>query len=588
MTIFNVLRSRFFIAGAAFLAAGILAIVWAVQLMDSIYAYRSPLHVQPPPPQEPLGYPVSQRMIIVLVDGLREDTSRDTDLMPYLETLRRQGSWAVMHSRPPSYSQPGYSTLLTGAWPDINDGPALNLDTDKIPYWTQDNLFSAVHRQGGRTAVAAHDAFQKLIPAADVNDSFFTPQANTTGDDLIFAKAMDWLEGGGQTLLLIHLSQVDDAGDNLGGPKSEAWAEAATRVDGMIQMIGAMLDFTKDTLLIVSDHGQIDAGGHGGPETVNLTEPFILAGAGVAQGYWGTVEMVDVAPTAAALLGVNIPGSSQGKVQILMLLLNPAAADALPAAEEAQQEQLYGYYTRAIGVDAALDEEQADPVAKYQAGIERARENRLSMERMGRFFLLLIPLAAAAYLAWKYRGRALLERIGLFALYAPVFTAVYMLGFTQVFSLSRVPSETVMIISIVASSAAGFLAAWLAAVLWRKFFAGGLEAIADNTLALAAVFMALLGLPVAVHFLLNGTLARWTLPEMNTGFFALLSMVQIAALALVGGICAGGSVLGKWAVERRNAKEAGTDFQAAPPRKAAVQRPSPARKRSGRGSKRRR
>ena len=33
-----------------------------------------------------------------------------------------------------------------------------------------------------------------------------------------------------------------------------------------------------DTVLALSDHGQIDAGGHGGHETVTLTEPFVLAG----------------------------------------------------------------------------------------------------------------------------------------------------------------------------------------------------------------------------------------------------------------------------------------------------------------------
>jgi len=60
-----------------------------------------------------------------------------------------------MHSRPPSYSQPGYSTLLVGAWPDLNDGPAFNLEYEDIPTFTQDDLFTAAHRAGLKTAISA-------------------------------------------------------------------------------------------------------------------------------------------------------------------------------------------------------------------------------------------------------------------------------------------------------------------------------------------------------------------------------------------------------------------------------------------------
>jgi hypothetical protein len=585
MTISNVLRSRFFIAGALFLAAAVVGIVWAVQLMNSIYDYRSPLRYKPPVALEPLGHAGSQRLVIVLVDGLRDDTARDPELMPYLETLRGEGAWAVMSSRPLSYSQPGYATLLVGAWPDINDGPAINLDLENIQSFTQDNLFTAVRRQGGRTAVAANETFRKLIAAPDINDSFFSSEANKTGDDRIYNQVMGWLDAGGQTLLLVHFSQVDDAGDYLGGPKSEAWMEAANRVDGMIEEIASKLDFSKDALMIVSDHGQIDVGGHGGPEKLNLTEPFLLVGAGVMPGYWGTMDMVDVAPTAAALLGVSIPGTSQGRVLTHMLMLDTAAVSAITANEEAQQKQLYSYYTSAIGTTSTLDEEEADPVKKYEAGIERARENRLSVERMGRFFLILLPVGIAAFFGWKYRGRRLLENIGLFVVYAAAFTAVYMLVFQQVFSLSRVQTEALMITGIAVSTLIGFLAAWGAALYLRKFFAEGLEAIADNTLALAGVFMTILAVPVGVHFFLNGTLARWTLPEMNSGFFALLAMMQIAFLAVSGGLLAGGLALAKREIARRNGEVFGDVRRAAPVRKEPGERPASARKRTGRGGR---
>ena len=140
-----------------------LAGYWALQMMSSLFGFRSPLRLNPPAPGRVLDRPVARRLVIVLVDALREDTSQDAEVMPGLAQLRGKGAWAVMHSRPPSYSEPGYSVLLTGAWPDLSDGPAANLDYNAIYPFTQDNIFSAAHRLGIRTAVSGYYWFEKLI-----------------------------------------------------------------------------------------------------------------------------------------------------------------------------------------------------------------------------------------------------------------------------------------------------------------------------------------------------------------------------------------------------------------------------------------
>src|SRR4030067_1734829 len=98
---------------------------WATSLMDSLYAFRSPLRNSPPPPGEPIGKPETRSLVIVLIDALRYDTALNPEVMPTLNSLRKKGAYSLMHSRPPSYSEPGYTVLLTGAWPDISDGPAL-------------------------------------------------------------------------------------------------------------------------------------------------------------------------------------------------------------------------------------------------------------------------------------------------------------------------------------------------------------------------------------------------------------------------------------------------------------------------------
>ena len=111
--------------------------MWANAIMNAIFAYRSPLQHTPPVAGDTTGEAITRRLVFVLVDALRDDTSLKSEVMPNLNALRQQGAWVTMHSRPPSFSEPGYTTLLVGAWPDIHDGPSLNLEYEEIYPWTQ-------------------------------------------------------------------------------------------------------------------------------------------------------------------------------------------------------------------------------------------------------------------------------------------------------------------------------------------------------------------------------------------------------------------------------------------------------------------
>ena len=64
------------------------AYVWTAGLMGSMFEYRSPLKDNPPAPGEPFDYaqgaPLTHKVVFVLIDALREDTSRKTGVMPFL------------------------------------------------------------------------------------------------------------------------------------------------------------------------------------------------------------------------------------------------------------------------------------------------------------------------------------------------------------------------------------------------------------------------------------------------------------------------------------------------------------------------
>ena len=339
-------------------------------MIDSIYAYRSPISAQSPKPDPSIGKPQSEKVVFILIDALRLDTSTNLEVMPYVNQLRSSGAHAIMHSQTPSYSAPGYSTIFTGAWPFMNDGPAFNLDYEEIPVWTQDNLFSAVHRNGITTGISAYNWFEKLVPQQDVDLKFYTPGEENKADESVVTAAMDWLEQPGNQFILVHIDQVDYAGHYEGGPQSQAWLDAASRADSLVERIGSKLDLKKDTIIVLSDHGQIDPGGHGGHEPIVLVEPFIMAGKGIIPGEYPDIQMVDVAPTISALLGANIPSSSTGNVITGMLDLPPEYVEKYLNSEELIHAHIAEQYGKAIN----------QPVKAGQS-IETIRQNRMMKER---------------------------------------------------------------------------------------------------------------------------------------------------------------------------------------------------------------
>jgi hypothetical protein len=157
-------------ASVALVAVAAAAYLWATGLMDSLYAYRSPFAAAPLSAGLPVGSPLAGRVVVVLVDGLRVDTAADPAVMPELDRLRRSGASATLHSTTPSYSIPSWTVLMTGAWPELSDGPAMNpLAGQTSRTWTQDNLMAAAHRAGLTTAYAGTDWFPQLFQPGTVD-----------------------------------------------------------------------------------------------------------------------------------------------------------------------------------------------------------------------------------------------------------------------------------------------------------------------------------------------------------------------------------------------------------------------------------
>ena len=527
------------------LAIAAVGYFWATGLINSVFGYRSPLQNNPPTPGAALGEPLTRRVVVVLIDALRVDTASDSAVMPYLNQLREQAASATVHSRPPSFSEPGYTTILTGAWPDINDGPPVNLDYAEIPTFTQNDIFSAAHSLGLRTAISGYYWFEKLVPQQAVDAGFYTPGEDAAADQEVMNAYMPMLAGDYQ-LVLIHLDQVDYAGHHEGGPRDPRWDAAAARCDNYLRQIVSTLDLSQDTVIVLSDHGQIDRGGHGGPEAVTLVEPLVIAGAGITPGQYGDVNMVDVAPTIAALLGTNIPATSEGHVLTDMLKLTPGQDVAIQATLKTQQDNLFKAYTDAIGATGKVPA-GGDVVTATQNTMDSLRTQRLSVERLWRTLLALIIAAIPVMILVLRRNKKLLwPAIGALV-YGLVFNFRYAILDGRTYSLSSVEGQTWLITYTATTAVIALVISWLVAMLGAGAFRLGSRKAAEISLGFVYFAIYLLALPILFSFAINGPLVTWTLPEFYTTFVALQSLIQWIFVAVIGllltGIAAGAARL---------------------------------------------
>jgi hypothetical protein len=283
---------------------------------------------------------------------------------------------------------------------------------------------------------------------------------------------------------------------------------------------------------VLSDHGQIDRGGHGGPEPVTLVEPFVLTGAAVKPGDYGNVNMVDVAPTLATLLGTNIPASNEGHVLTDMLTLTPEQNVAIQNALTTQQPILFSAYTKAIGSTYTIG--SGEVVTATQTAMELARLSRLAKERIWRNMLAAFLIFVPAYLMFLRKDKKVLWPLAGALVYVLLFNLRYAVIDGRTYSLASVEGATWLITYGATTASVAAILGWLIPMFGLKAFKAGPRRAAEVTLGYVWFTLYLLAVPILLSFAVNGPLVVLTLPEFYSLFVGLLSMIQALFVAAVG------------------------------------------------------
>ncbi len=549
------LRRWLFIIFSTLLLAGVTcgAFFWGARVVRSLRSRRAPIgvHLHSERPASSLA----TQTVLVVISGLRDDLS---EMMPTLADLRKRGAWATVRVQAPTYAQATWTTLLSGAGPEISGTDLLADRPNDIGPITIDHLFGVAVRAGLRVALVGHRGWEPLLPEQRFDALYITDHQADSGDGDVVEAALRILADLEPHLLLVHLDQANAEGRRSGALSDQAM-QAVLRTDARLREIVKAMDLERACLIITADHGQTDAGGYGGDEEAVTEVPFVAVGAGITPGRVKAFDQADIAPTIATILGAPVPALCQGNVILDALEISAETRARARIAQAGQRAALAEAYLRAIDAPPLSEAVKGDlEVASrsFEAGNYRAadqlalfslkgahremamaRQSLIFDQRLNRaplgFLAILLPLPLVVHRTTRHRWRLLLCA----ALVPLVYRGIH-LGPERVNSFSDFPSFETLIGHILGratvSVGLGGLLALAATLLSREFSP---VRIWESLLTYGLLACCLMTVPVAISFVLNGLVLTWFVPEpwllfMHIASLLRLSLTTLALLAL--------------------------------------------------------
>lgn len=537
-----------------FAGIGAGACYWLLSYADSLYTYRTPLRRLPHPVEEGQTEPVSPQVVLVIISGLRDDVSQQ---LPGLATLRQNGAWATIIQRPATYpySYSTWTTLVTGARPEISGAPQMEKDYRYIQPITVDHLFAAVQRAGLNSGVVGHQAWAKLVSPEFLYTRFYVQAQDVEADAWVASRAIGFLRHFRPNLLVVQLGQLDPVGLACGG-MSQEYLEAALTCDAIVSQIANELNLRHSVLIIVGDRGHLDEGGRGGDEPAVSKVPFIMLGRGVRPGEYGFVAGEDIAPTIAAILGTSVPSAATGHILFDMLDLDDRnrAEKAVILAE--QRVRLANMYLYSIGMGTLSERAEGDAlvarssveVRNYpsayglasfsveQADLEmdEAREDRILAERRRRALPITIVAVLPLFFIWRARSRRVFWLIVAACLTVIAFHLLY-LREGYAYSISSLRGLRGFAEDAVKREVIALLPG-LVILLWQIGRDPKITVVdvIYSGLGFSGLRLYLLALGLAITMYLNGPRITWYLPDFRLVFIQGILLLQSVLVATTG------------------------------------------------------
>jgi arylsulfatase A-like enzyme len=265
--------------------------------------------------------PVEKKVLVIGIDGVRPDVLAEVHT-PAIDALAGEGAFSDrVTTKAQTVSGPGWSSMLTGVWPDkhgvtSNDFAGNNyamypdfltrlelLDGDFSTFAVVDWAPLGSEASGGPL----------LSDTIDVKLDFDGDQLGyQEGDIRSVAAAVRFLENQDPDAAFVYIGYPDVAAHEHGARSHEYYLSIENADVHVGRLVAALRNrptyAREDWLILVStDHGHRDEGGHGGDSPEERTVFYLASGPSVTNGSLPhDVNIVDVAVTALAHLGITI------------------------------------------------------------------------------------------------------------------------------------------------------------------------------------------------------------------------------------------------------------------------------------------
>ena len=401
-------------------------------------------------PHAPSGVSVtpglSRRLTVVVVDGLSYDAARDVaELLP----LRQRGVFRSLAVEFPTYTSAALVSFMTGLTPR-DSGTRRNGDLDGVA--GLDTVLRAASDAGVPLRLFARGfgdfgAIMAPPPGTPVYEGRFAPAVDMARRGLAGGPEPPPFDGKGpvHAFDLFHWGEVDESA-HLHGSRSPEYAREVVNAGAFVARYAASLDLDQDALVVVSDHGHLPEGGHGGDEPAVSHAFFLGLGGMFRRGVvLGERPMRDVAATLSILGGLRVPSSNLGLPMLDMLTLDEREASFLltgPFDEAAHFACRLHPEARCAEIDPLVERlHKADPEASeaaeaLHAALTRDRDRELDARRadggprrLGAAVALLAASALVIVLSLRKRGARIAGGIAWPALVAPLLLAAVYTGF---------------------------------------------------------------------------------------------------------------------------------------------------------------
>ena len=249
--------------------------------------------------------PSTKHALVIGVDGVRADALREAST-PNIDSLIAEGAvsydaFAGGHletpTEQPTWSGPGWSSILTGVWIDKH-GVDFNLFAgsrfDEYPHF-----FRRIREQKADAYLSSFVTWGPInehIVAPGDADEEFSPEAGSSveGDAIVTDAVVAHLAAQTPDVVFVHLDNPDLQGHLHGfSPMASEYVQSLEIVD---MQIGRVLDAVRSRptygredwlVVITTDHGGLESGGptaHGGQSAEERTIPFIASGGATLGG----------------------------------------------------------------------------------------------------------------------------------------------------------------------------------------------------------------------------------------------------------------------------------------------------------------